>query len=350
MKSHSRFASSCSLMLVLGLACGLLVGGWLANGQLSPTFYDETCPYASCIIRQVIKQSMQSDPRIGASLIRLHFHDCFVNGCDGSILLDDSPNIESEKEAAANKNSARGFDVVDTIKGRLESICPSTVSCADILTNAAQQSVSLAGGPSWSNLLGRRDSTTANKTLVNINIPSPFDTLGGLKSKFTNVGLNGNTDLVALSGAHTFGRAQCLTFNGRLYNFNNTGVPDPTLNTTYLQRLRQICPQGGNASVIANLELTTPDAFDNNYFSNLLSNQGLLQSDQELFSTTGADTVAIVNHFSANQSAFFESFVKSMIRMGNLSVLTGTHGEIRLNCREVNANSATADSILVSLI
>lgn len=79
MKSHSRFASSCSLMLVLGLACGLLVGGWLANGQLSPTFYDETCPYASCIIRQVIKQSMQSDPRIGASLIRLHFHDCFVN-------------------------------------------------------------------------------------------------------------------------------------------------------------------------------------------------------------------------------------------------------------------------------
>lgn len=64
-------------------------------------------------------------------------------GCDGSILLDDSPNIESEKEAAANKNSARGFDVVDTIKGRLESICPSTVSCADILTNAAQQSVSL---------------------------------------------------------------------------------------------------------------------------------------------------------------------------------------------------------------
>lgn len=57
-----------------------------------------------------------------------------------------------------------------------------------------------AGGPSWSNLLGRRDSTTANKTLVNINIPSPFDTLGGLKSKFTNVGLNGNTDLVALSG------------------------------------------------------------------------------------------------------------------------------------------------------
>lgn len=153
-----------------------------------------------------------------------------------------------------------------------------------------------------------------------------------------------------LLGAHTFGRAQCLTFNGRLYNFNNTGVPDPTLNTTYLQRLRQICPQGGNASVIANLELTTPDAFDNNYFSNLLSNQGLLQSDQELFSTTGADAVAIVNHFSANQSAFFESFVKSMIRMGNLSVLTGTHGEIRLNCREVNANSATADSILVSLM
>ncbi|KAF2286288.1 hypothetical protein GH714_013278 [Hevea brasiliensis] len=321
------------LVVIFGLAYGILIGGWFANGQLSSTFYDQTCPYASCIIREVIKQALESDPRIGASLIRLHFHDCF-----------------SEKEAIANNNSARGFDVVDTMKAKLESICPATVSCADILTIAAQQSVSLAEGPSWTNLLGRRDSTTANRTLANLNIPSPFDTLDGLKFKFTNVGLNNNTDLVALSGAHTFGRAQCRTFSNRLYDFNNTGLPDPTLNTTYLQTLRQICPQGGNGSVITNLDFTTPNAFDNNYFSNLLSNEGLLQSDQELFSTAGADTVDIVNNFSANQSAFFDSFVESMISMGNLSVLTGTDGEIRLNCRVVNGNSTTDDSLLVSSI
>nr|TKS12242.1 peroxidase [Populus alba] len=154
-----------------------------------------------------------------------------------------------------------------------------------------------------------------------------------------------------ISGAHTFGRAQCFTFDFRLYNFSGTGSPDPSLDPTLLAALQELCPEGGNRSVITDLDLTTPDAFDNNYYSNLQRNQGLLQTDQVLFSTPGADDViALVNAFSANQTAFFESFVESMIRMGNLSPLTGTEGEIRLNCSVVNANLAGPDSMLVSSI
>ena len=152
-------------------------------------------------------------------------------------------------------------------------------------------------------------------------------------------------------GGHTFGRAQCRTFDERLFNFSGSGAPDPSLNTTYGDELRQICPQGGNASEITNLDSETPDLFDNKYFSNLLIGKGLLQSDQELFSTTGADTIDIVTNFSSNQTAFFEAFVVSMIRMGNISVLTGTAGEIRLNCRVVNPTSAEDDgddALLVS--
>nr|TKS12243.1 hypothetical protein D5086_0000065270 [Populus alba] len=109
--------------------------------------------------------------------------------------------------------------------------------------------------------------------------------------------------------------------------------------------------QGGNDSVITDLDPTTPDVFDNNYYCNLRANRGLLQTDQVLFSTPGADDViALVNAFCANQTAFFESFVESMIRMGNLSPLTGTEGEIRLNCRVVNTNLAGPDSMLVSSI
>jgi len=152
-------------------------------------------------------------------------------------------------------------------------------------------------------------------------------------------------------GAHTFGRAQCRTFIDRLYNFNNTGLPDPTLDTTSLATLQQLCPQGGNGTVLADLDPTTPDCFDNNYFSNLQANKGLLQSDQELFSTPGADDIIeLVNIFSTDETAFFERFVESMIRMGNLSPLTGTEGEIRLNCRVVNANLAGKDSVLVSSV
>ncbi|KAJ4834629.1 hypothetical protein Tsubulata_030851 [Turnera subulata] len=269
--------------LAVALCCAILLGGGaFVYGQLSSTFYDSTCPNVSSIIRELIEEALQTDPRIGASL-----------GCDGSILLDNTETIQSEKEALPNNNSARGFDVVDRMKARLETACPAT-----------------AGGPSWTNLLGRRDGLTANRTAANAFLPAPTDTLARLKTRFIDVGLNGDVDLVALSGAHTFGRAHCRTFSKRLYNF--TGQPDPTLNKTYLATLRALCPIGGSGSGLANFDPTTPDGFDNSYFSNLQFRQGLLQSDQALFSTPGPDsTAAIVSYFSANQSAFLESFAHS---------------------------------------
>ncbi|WVZ08681.1 hypothetical protein V8G54_022027 [Vigna mungo] len=309
-----------------------------SNAQLSSTFYSTTCPNVSSIVRGVIQQALQSDARIAASLIRLHFHDCFVNGCDGSLLLDQGGNITlSEKNAAPNNNSARGFNVVDNIKTSLENSCPGVVSCADILALAAEASVSLGGGPSWTVLLGRRDGLIANQSGANTSIPAPTETLANVTAKFAAVGLN-ITDLVALSGAHTFGRAQCRFFNQRLFNFSGTGSPDPTLNSSYLATLQQNCPQNGSGNTLNNLDPSSPDTFDNNYFQNLLNNQGLLQTDQELFSTNGSATISIVNNFANNQTAFFQAFAQSMINMGNISPLTGSQGEIRLDCKKVNGS------------
>jgi peroxidase len=138
------------------------------------------------------------------------------------------------------------------------------------------------------------------------------------------------------TGAHTFGRARCVSFSNRLYDFQSTGNPDPTIDATYLEMLRQTCPQGGDANTLANLDQATANDFDNNYFTNLQNNKGLLQSDQELLSTTGANTVDIVNRFANSQSDFFDSFGQSMIKMGNISPLTGSNGEIRSDCKRVN--------------
>lgn len=66
-----------------------------------------------------------------------------MQGCDGSILLDNADGIVSEKDANPNRNSALGFEVVDDIKTALENVCPGVVSCADILAIASQISVSL---------------------------------------------------------------------------------------------------------------------------------------------------------------------------------------------------------------
>ncbi|KAA8549617.1 hypothetical protein F0562_001365 [Nyssa sinensis] len=319
-------------LITAALFLAVVFGG--SNAQLSATFYANTCPNVTSVVRGVLDQAQQNDDRIGAKLLRVHFHDCFVNGCDGSLLLVDADGVDSEQNAAPNL-STDGYSVVDDIKTALENVCPGVVSCADILAISSQILVSAAGGPSWDVQLGRRDGRTANRAGAETQIPSPFESFANLTRKFSDKGLD-STDLVALSGAHTFGRAQCFTFSPRLYNYNGTGNPDQSMDPTYVETLRQTCPQGGSASTLANLDPSTPDSFDNNYFTNLQNNRGLLQTDQELFSTPGADTVAIVNRFASSQTEFFNSFAQSMINMGNISPLTGTNGEIRSDCKRVN--------------
>ncbi|KAJ4724115.1 Peroxidase [Melia azedarach] len=322
----SSFQITVTIFLFLALAFGA------SNAQLSPTFYAYSCPNVSTIVRGVVEQARRSDARIGAKLIRVHFHDCFVNGCDGSILLDDSAadGIETEKDEFPNRSTG-GYEVVDDIKTALENVCPGVVSCTDILALASQILVSLDGGPTWQAQLGRRDSRTANPDGTAA-IPLANETLAQIKNKFTAAGLDDSTDLVALSGAHTFGRARCPTFSQRLVD------PDPTLDPAYLEALRQNCPQGrDNTGVLNDLDPSSPNVFDNNYFTNLRNHRGLLQTDQVLFSA-GGDTAAIVKRFADNQADFFDAFGRSMINMGNIRVLTGNNGEIRSDCKRINSN------------
>ncbi|XP_044979226.1 peroxidase A2-like [Hordeum vulgare subsp. vulgare] len=321
-------------------ACALLATMALHGAraqQLNPAYYDESCPHVYDTVRRVVQEARTADPRILASLVRLQFHDCFVNGCDGSLLLDDGPAVNSEKKAAPNSNSARGFPVVDGIKAALESACPGTVSCADIVALAAEVSVELAGGPYWRVLLGRRDGMTANFDAAD-NLPGPTDALNVLRQKFAGLGLD-DTDFVALQGAHTIGRSQCRFFQDRLNNFAGTGQPDPTLDGAYLSALQQSCPAAGADMRLNNLDPATPDAFDNSYYHNLLRNRGLLRSDQVMLSApegAATSTAPIVERFAASQADFFRSFATAMIKMGNIAPLTGNMGEVRRNCRVVN--------------
>lgn len=48
------------------------------SAQLSPNFYTRKCPLALTTIKTVVTTTVLSDRRMGASLLRLHFHDCFV--------------------------------------------------------------------------------------------------------------------------------------------------------------------------------------------------------------------------------------------------------------------------------
>ncbi|KAJ0733207.1 putative peroxidase [Helianthus annuus] len=170
-----------------------------AASVLYPQFYDFSCPQANDIVKSVVSKAVAREPRMAASLLRLHFHDCFVKGCDGSILLDSSGTITSEKRSVPNRDSARGFEVIDEIKSAIEKACPQTVSCADILALAARDSTVLTGGPSWDVPLGRRDSLGASLSGSNQNIPAPNNTFQTILTKFKLKGLD-IVDFVALSG------------------------------------------------------------------------------------------------------------------------------------------------------
>uniref|UniRef100_A0ACD5TXC6 Uncharacterized protein n=1 Tax=Avena sativa TaxID=4498 RepID=A0ACD5TXC6_AVESA len=238
--SSSSFSSGAkaAMAALLAVVCLLNCGSHDAEAAaLCVDYYDCTCPDAYKIVQGVLVEAHKSDTRIFASLIRLHFHDCFVQGCDASLLLDTFPGFESEKDARPNNGSARGYGVVDAAKAALEKACPGVVSCADILALAAEISVVLSGGPGWNVLLGRLDSKTSNIAGAQ-NLPGPTDGLKNLTLKFNAVGLD-TTDLVALSGAHTFGRVQCQFVTDRLYNFSGTNQPDPTLNAAYRSFLIQ---------------------------------------------------------------------------------------------------------------
>lgn len=59
-----------------------------SKAQLSPTFYAKSCPNVFKIVRAVVQKALATDARAGARLIRLHFHDCFVDvNFDFTILL-----------------------------------------------------------------------------------------------------------------------------------------------------------------------------------------------------------------------------------------------------------------------
>ncbi|KAK4398145.1 Peroxidase 52 [Sesamum angolense] len=182
------------------------------------------------------------------------------------------------------------------------------------------------GGPTWTVPLGRRDARTASHCDANAQLPSPTATLPTLISMFAAKGLS-SRDMVALSGAHTIGFAQCANFRARIYNETN-------INPILAANGRGVCPPSGGDTNLAAMDLQTPNRFDNNYYTNLLTRGGLLYSDQELFNNGRVDW--LVRVYSSRADAFRRDFAAAMVKMGNINPLMGTDGEIRKNCRLVN--------------
>lgn len=247
-----------------------------------------------------------------------------------------TPPNNAEKDHPDNLSLAGdGFDTVVKAKAAVDSDprCTNKVSCADILALAAREVVSLAGGPFYTVELGRRDGRVSTKASVQHSLPNPNDNFDKLMALFAKHGLD-QTDLVALSGAHTIGFSHCSRFSKRIYNFSPRNRIDPSLNLRYAFQLRQMCPTRVDPRIAINMDPTTPNTFDNDYYKSLQQGKGLFTSDQTLF--TDNRSKATVNLFASNPAAFQRAFITAMTKLGRVGVLTGNRGEIRRDCSRPN--------------
>ncbi|PNT70396.1 hypothetical protein BRADI_2g11307v3 [Brachypodium distachyon] len=274
---------------------------------------------------------IDANSSVAAALIRLYFHDCFVMGCDASILLDPtSANGSPEKKAIPLAEA--GYKAVDQIKAAVEALCPGKVSCADILALAARDAVLKSAGFYYNVPSGRRDGNVSTAFSVFTNMPSPFFGIDNLVASFARKNLNVD-DLVALSGAHAIGVARCSGFTNRLYP-----NVDPTMDASYADKLKITCPGPPGRDVPDNLvnnSAVPSNTFDNQFFKNAIAKQVLFTSDAALM--TRSDTAAKVAENANGLTTWKVRFAASMIKMGNIEVLTGAQGQIRKSCRVVNS-------------
>ncbi|KAJ8548374.1 hypothetical protein K7X08_030843 [Anisodus acutangulus] len=290
-------------------------------------FYDETCPNAEKIIKEGMIRAFGNDSSIAAPIPRLLLHDCFVNGCDASLFLDQTPSgARVEKLANSNGRTVRGFDLIDEIKAELEAECPDIVSCTDLLVYLSRDAFVVSGVPHYDVPGGRRDGMESLEANVLGNLPLPDFTVDMLIDLFKKKGLN-EEDLVVLIGAHSIGVAHCFSFLYRLDNPQKAALVDPRL--AGVMKFTCTSPM----STLA-FDTTTQYKMDSIYYKQLAGKRGLLESDVLL--NEDPRTRDYIQKFGEDENGWFNKLGKAMNKLASIQVLTGDQGQIRKQCRAVN--------------
>lgn len=134
--------------------------------------------------------------------------------------------------------------------------------------------------------------------------------------------------------------ARCASFRARIYGDREATTPGyEPISESPLSNLKSVCPPiGGSDNNVTAMDYVTPNLFDNSFYHLLLKGEGLLNSDQEMYSSVfGLETKELVKKYAADPIAFFQQFSDSMVKMGNITNPDSfVSGEVRRNCRFVN--------------
>uniref|UniRef100_A0A0A9D3A7 Peroxidase n=1 Tax=Arundo donax TaxID=35708 RepID=A0A0A9D3A7_ARUDO len=325
--------------LLLVAAAAVVVISAVASAPeagLQVGFYRGTCPIAEDVVLAEMKLILMEDSTLMPSLLRMHYHDCFVQGCDGSIMLK-SRKGKAERDALPNR-SMRGYDAIERIKARLETVCPLTVSCADIIAIAARDAVYLSHGPWYDVETGRRDGNVSVAEYAENDLAPPDSNIVDVKTFFSVKSLN-SKDIAVLFGCHSIGTSHCGPIQQRLYNFTGKMDQDPSLDPDYAAQLRKLCPppgagdaDDGEGKTKVPLDPGSGYKFDLSYYRHVLATGGLFQSDGSLLKdpVTRGYVEKMANASSPDE--YYADFAAAMVKMGRTDVLYGDLGEIRPTC------------------
>ena len=307
-----------------------------AESKLTPDYYAQSCPQMTKLISDVVTSKQISSPTTAAGALRVFFHDCFLNGCDASILVSSTPFNRAERDSDINLSlPGDGFDVIVRAKTAIELSCPGIVSCADILALATRDLVTMLGGPFYTVRLGRKDSFGSISKGVDEKLPRSNSSVSDLISIFADRGFS-IQELVALSGAHTVGFAHCKEFADR---FGANRPTDRSVDPRFAEGIRSACKNYSSRPTVAVFnDVMTPNKFDNMYFKNLKRGMGLLATDQAL--AEDPRTRPFVDLYAADEAAFFRDFSRTIEKLSVYGVKTGRQGEIRRRCDQINSFSS----------
>ncbi|VAI92258.1 unnamed protein product [Triticum turgidum subsp. durum] len=283
-------------------------------GELVVGYYDKKCRGVENVVQWHVRRALKTNRRAGAALVRLLFHDCFVRGCDASVLLDASPeNPHPEKEAPVNIGLA-AFDLLEEIKAAVEDRCPGVVSCSDILIYAARDAASALsnGNIHFDVPAGRLDGLVSSASEAQAELPDSTFTVQQLIDNFARKDFDVE-ELVILSGAHSIGVGHCSSFTGRLT------APPEQINPAYRNLLNHKCHQGANPAVV-----------NNTFYHNNLARIVSFNSDWQLMTHTEAR--GHVHEYADNATLWDGDFADSLLKLSKLSMPAGSKGGIRKKC------------------
>ncbi|KAH9322381.1 hypothetical protein KI387_017020, partial [Taxus chinensis] len=161
----------------------------VSNGGLEMNYYRDSCPQAEEIVEEQVRLLYKQHKNTAFSWLKNIFHDCFVESCDASLLLDLTRKSVSEKETDRSF-SLRNFRYLDSIKEAVERECPGVVSRADVLVLSARDGIMSLGGPYIPLKTGRRDGRKSRANVLEMYLPDHNNTISTVLTRFKAIGID----------------------------------------------------------------------------------------------------------------------------------------------------------------